>query len=89
MQHQHARGDVPRGRAKTRLAGIVEAFDYLKLRNVRGVAAGGRIEVELALFHQLQDRGAGDRLSGREDRKALSVVMSSLPPPVRLPNAPS
>ena len=69
VQHQHAGGDIALGRAELRIAGGVEAVDDLELADVGRVFLGRRVEIELALLDALQDRRAGDRLGGGEDRE--------------------
>ena len=69
VQQQHAGGDVALGRAQLRFALRVEALDHLQLADLGDVGLGRRVEVELALFDELQRRRAGDRLGGREDRE--------------------
>ena len=46
---------------------VVEALDDLQLADVGRVVLSRRVEVELALLDELQDRRAGDRLGRRED----------------------
>jgi hypothetical protein len=67
VKQQHPRGYLALRRAKLRLSGLIEAVEDLDLADLRGVGLRRRVEVQLAVFHQLQARRAGDRLGGRED----------------------
>src|ERR1700722_2581301 len=69
MKQEHPRGYVALRRTKLWLSGVVEAVDDLELANLRGVGLCRRVEVQLAVFHQLKARRAGNRLGGRENRE--------------------
>ena len=55
VNHQHARGHIALRGAQFRFTLGVKALDHLKLADVGGVDLGRRIEIELALFDELQD----------------------------------
>ena len=69
VQHQHAGGDVPLRRPQPGLAGSIEPVEHLELADVGDVDPCGGIQVEPTFLDALQDRRAGDRLCGREDRE--------------------
>lgn len=67
MQKQHARRDIPLGWAELRVPGGIKALNHLQLANLGSVSSGWCIEIEPALFNQLQAGSGSDRFRHREE----------------------
>ena len=62
VQQQHPRRHIALGRTQHGLSAVIKALEDLQLRNPGRIIFCGRIEIELAVLHELQTRRAGDSL---------------------------
>ena len=83
MQHQVGDRDVSLGRPGPGLTVRTETVQHTDLGNFRHIFFGRIGKADLALFDQLHDRNAGDRLGGREDRhhriQGHRIVLAQFP----------
>ncbi|MCY1364294.1 hypothetical protein D3C76_858730 [compost metagenome] len=72
MKQKHSSGDVFSGGAKARRSVAIKPLEHLQFADHRHIVPGRRIEIQSALFEQLQHRRGGYRFGrGKHGENAV------------------